>query len=242
MIGEFLPRSALGDADVAAMYRLFRAHFDNVSERRFRADLAQKHWIVRVRAGRILHGFSSLKFARVPHGSATLNVLYSGDTIVSPEARASTLLPRTWIGAVRQLRHDYDARELYWLLLVSGFRTYRLLPVFWKTFLPCSAQEAPADERARMDAAAQALLGTAYCAADGIVRFPEPQICRADARGIAASRMSDPHVAFFLASNPGYVRGDELVCWTRLAEDNLTAAGARVWRAAEKRADLLLAG
>jgi hypothetical protein len=43
-------------------------------------------------------------------------------------------------------------------------------------------------------------------------------------------------VRFFLARNPGFVRGDELVCWTSIADDNLTPAGRRMTRAAGRAA------
>jgi hypothetical protein len=37
-------------------------------------------------------------------------------------------------------------------------------------------------------------------------------------------------VGFFLARNPGWREGDELVCLTEIAEGNLTPAGRRLWR------------
>ena len=43
-------------------------------------------------------------------------------------------------------------------------------------------------------------------------------------------RLADPHIAFFLEKNPGWIRGDELVCLTEPIEENLTPAGRRMWR------------
>lgn len=242
MNGELIPRTALGETDLASMYRLFRSHFDNISEHHFRADLAQKQWIVRIRRGNVLHGFSSLRFIRMRDGGEDLEILYSGDTIVSPEARFSTLFARTWIAGVKELIRYYDVSELHWLLLVSGFRTYRFLPVFWKEFYPCYAWPTPASEQDRMDSIATSLFGEQFHAGTGIVRFTQPQICRADRDGIAGNRFRNPHVEFFVARNPGYTNGDELVCWTRLSEENLTAAGARMWHACEDASPLPLAG
>ena len=37
---------------------------------------------------------------------------------------------------------------------------------------------------------------------------------------------------FFREANPGWARGDELVCLTRVSRDNLTSAGRRILRAA----------
>lgn len=242
MNGELVPRSALGDAELDAMYQLFETHFDNVSEQRFRADLGEKQWIVRIRAGGTLFGFTSLKYLCTEHAGTVLKVLYSGDTIVAPAARFSTVFARSWIQAVRRLSAYYDASDMRWLLLVSGFRTYRFLPVFWKTFLPSCTDDAPPLEHERMRTVARATFGSRYDAAAGIVRFAEPQICRADAEGIAAHRLGNPHVKFFVACNPGYARGDELVCWTRLSPENLTPAGLRMWRAGDARLPLSLAG
>lgn len=231
MIGELIARSELSHDDVGEMYRLFRTHFERVSEQRFREDLDEKHWVVRIRDRTTLHGFSSLRFMRTGSGASALNVLYSGDTIVAPEARGTTVLARTWIDGVRRLSDYYGTSELYWLLLVSGFRTYRLLPVFWKEFFPQHSRETPPGVRSTIESLSKSVFGPAYSAPEGIVRFPEPQPLRPELGHIPEGRLEDPHVRFFAKLNPGHCAGDELVCWTRLAQDNLTEAGARMWRA-----------
>jgi hypothetical protein len=229
--GEIIRRASLAPPEVSAMYALFASHFDGVSERRFRADLAEKQWIVRVVSGGRLRGFSSLKFTLIPHLGRDIAVLSSGDTIIAPEARSTTVLARTWIAAVNRLRDHYGTRELSWLLLVSGFRTYRLLPVFWREFYPCCTRPTPAAVQERIDHIAASLFGAQYSSADGIVRFREPQVLKPEHAGIPEPRQSDPHVAFFAARNRGHSQGDELVCWTRLAHENLTDAGVRMWEA-----------
>lgn len=240
MIGELVPRSALSADDVSEMYRLFRLHFERVSEHRFRLDLEQKHWVIRLRDRHGLHGFSSLRFMRIK--SQSLNVLYSGDTIVASEARASTILARTWIDSVRRLSQYYGAADLNWLLLVSGFRTYRLLPVFWKDFFPRYCAPTPASVQANVDALGTSVFGADYSEREGIVRFAEPQPLRPELSHIPANRLEDPHVRFFVERNPGHVNGDELVCWTRLSHDNLTDAGLRMWHACDRAAPLSRVG
>jgi hypothetical protein len=242
VIGELIPRSALGANDVSEMYRLFRLHFERVSEHRFRADLEQKHWVIRLRDRHGLHGFSSLRFLRAKSAGQVLNVLYSGDTIVAPEARGTTILARTWIDSVRRLSQYYGASELNWLLLVSGFRTYRLLPVFWQEFFPRYSEPTPATVQSTIDALGNSVFGSDYSAAEGIVRFAEPQPLRPELSRIPANRLDDPHVRFFAERNPGHVNGDELVCWTRLSHDNLTEAGLRMWHASDRVAPLSRAG
>jgi hypothetical protein len=231
VIGELLPRAHLRADDVADMYRLFTTHFERVSEQRFRVDLERKDWVIRVRDGKTLLGFTSLQFLRARAAAHDLDVLYSGDTIMKPEARSTTLLARTWIDSVRRISEQHAAAELHWLLLVSGFRTYRLLPVFWREFFPSCARATPAAVHETVAELAGALFGAGYDARAGVVRFDSPQPLRPELARIPESRLADPHVRFFASANPGHADGDELVCWTRLTHDNLTAAGARMWHA-----------
>jgi hypothetical protein len=229
---RLIQREDLDGATREAMYRLLAGHFDGVTRERFDADLAEKTWVLLLEDDGGLRGFSTLFLyeTSVP-GEGVCTVVYSGDTIVDPSAWGSAALPRCWIAAVRRLREEYPKGRLWWLLLTSGFRTYRLLPVFWKDFWPRWDAPAPPDVQARLDALARERLGGAYRAEDGITCFPEPQKLRGDLAEVPPGRKSDPHVAYFLDRNPGWAEGDELVCLTEIAEENLTAAGRRMWRA-----------
>ena len=75
-------------------------------------------------------------------------MVYSGDTIVAPEAWGTTALARGWITAVNQLRERYPRGKYFWLLLTSGFRTYRFLPVFWREFFPRYDATTPTEHQA----------------------------------------------------------------------------------------------
>ena len=233
MIGELVERARLESAEISEMYRLFTSHFDRVSESRFREDLDNKDWVIRIRDNSALLGFTSLRQIHINLEGSSVDLLYSGDTIVKPEARSTTLLARTWIESVRQISEQCGTPQLQWFLLVSGFRTYRLLPVFWKEFFPNYRDETPPTVRSMIDCVATRMFGADYDQQRGIVRFHEPQPLRAELAGIPETRLSDPHVRFFASVNPRHSDGEELVCWTRLTEDNLTHAGARMWGAAD---------
>jgi hypothetical protein len=234
VIGELVERARLESAEIAEMYLLFTSHFERVSESRFRRDLDDKDWVIRIRDRSTLMGFTSLRRMRVNVKGKWLDLIYSGDTIVKPEARSTTVLARTWIESVRRIMELCEITELHWFLLVSGFRTYRLLPVFWKQFFPSHQHETPESVRSTIDCVAARMFGADYDPDRGVVRFKEPQALRPELAGIPESRLSDPHVRFFASANPGHAEGDELVCWTRLSEDNLTDAGARMWGAMQR--------
>ena len=160
MKARVLRREELRESDVAAMYALFTQHFDNVSRATFTRDLDEKKWVVLLEdASRgALRGFSTLDVYGAGHAGRRVRVAYSGDTIVARSARASTLLSRAWIDLVKRLRGE-SSTPLYWLLIVSGYRTYRFLPVYWREFYPRHDRQTPAAVQALMDRLARERFG-----------------------------------------------------------------------------------
>jgi hypothetical protein len=143
-------------------------------------------------------------------------------------------MARAWISAVNQLRARFPKGKLYWLLISSGYRTYRFLPTFFKEFFPRHDAATPPAAKALLDQLAGARYGARYDRARGVVRLDQPQVLSEELSGIPAERKADAHIAFFERVNPGHVQGDELACLCEIAEGNLTAAGRRMWFAREK--------
>jgi hypothetical protein len=210
------------------MFALLARHFEGVTRRQFDRDLEEKNWVVEIRRDGQLLGFSTLLVCRERYEDRDLTVIYSGDTIVAPEAWRSPALARTWISAVNHLRAAFPSRPCYWLLLTSGFRTYRFLPVFWREFFPRHDVPTPPRAKRLLDHLARVRYGAAYDQEDGVVRFPHPQVLRGRLGELPAGRAADEHVAFFLDRNPGHAKGDELACIAEISEANLTAAGRRM--------------
>jgi hypothetical protein len=220
----------LTPADRAEMLALFDSHFDGVGEEQFLRDLNEKDWVLRIkRCGRLV-GFSTLQVYAASYDGSCLNVVYSGDTVMSPEGWGSPLLARGWIALVRALQATRPADPWYWLLLSSGFRTYRFLPIFWREFWPRYDAEPSAESMKLMSALARERFGRRYDESSGVVRFESPQRLRAHLATVPEGREQDPHVRFFLERNPGHAAGDELVCLAELRDANLTAAGVRMVR------------
>lgn len=214
------------------MYALLVQYFDGVSRDQFDRDLAEKNWVIHMRREGRLVGFSTLLVRESDFDGAVLTVIYSGDTIVAPEAWGTSALARTWITTVNRLRAEHPERKCYWLLLTSGFRTYRFLPVFWREFYPRFDAETPVSHDRLMRQLAREHYETSYDESTGLVRFPRPQRLRGALAEVPPGRRIDSHVAFFIARNPGHARGDELVCLTEIADHNLTPAGRRMLTAA----------
>ena len=222
-----IPRASLGGAERNAMYAVFRRNFDGIRREWFYRDLDEKnHVILLERTDGQLIGFSTLLLYDTEYRGERFNVVYSGDTIVDRDAWDSSTLPRAWIKTVLDLKQD--AARLVWLLIVSGFRTYRFLPVFFKHFFPSHDNSATPETLGLMDKLAHERFGSFYDPNRKIVRFPHPQRLRSDLAAIPPGRRRNSHVAHFERLNPGHAQGDELVCVTEIDEGNLTHAGKRM--------------
>ncbi|HSH74365.1 MAG TPA: hypothetical protein VLA09_01580, partial [Longimicrobiales bacterium] len=233
---EVLPPDSLSAKNRDDMYALLCGQFEGVTRAHFEADLAEKNRVVLLRsdAGAALRGFSTLHVSRRSAGGEELGVVYSGDTVVDARGGMGSSLSRIWIGAVNSVAREMGLDRLVWLLLTSGYRTYRFLPMYWLDFHPRYDVLAPEGIRDLMSELARQRFGDRFDEFAGVVRFEHPQVLKKELRGIPLHRIADPHVAFFATANPGHEAGDELVCLTELAESNLTPAGVRMWKAGER--------
>jgi hypothetical protein len=219
----------LSDADRRSMRRLLERQFLGVTRSTFDADLAAKTAaILLLDTDDEIAGFSTVLVREATVAQEEVVLVFSGDTVVDPAARQSALLARSWIGGVRALVGT-TPRRVVWLLICSGFRTYRFLPVFWRDYWPRWDRETPPQIGREIDELASTLFGDGWNRADGVVRLRAPQILREDSALISEGRLRDPDIAFFLSRNPGWKRGDELVCLAEISEANLTHAGRRAW-------------
>jgi hypothetical protein len=221
----------LTHADIDAMYALLDRYFSGVSYEVFTSDLYQKNWALLIDDPDTdqLQGFTTLLIRQTEFLGELINVVYSGDTIVDPSAWGSSALPKAWVAAINQLRQTYSQGRFYWLLICSGYRTYRFLPVFAKTFYPCHDRPTPPDVQAMINFLARSQYQDLYHADTGIIQLLHPQQLRPGLDGIPTGRLGDPHIDFFNRINPQHDAGDELVCFAEVCESNLTAAGRRIW-------------
>lgn len=231
---EAAPCASLAAADRDEMLALLSAHFDGVTPAQFARDLDEKDWVLRVRRGARLVGFSTVQVYATEAVGRRVQVLYSGDTIMAPEAWGSPVLARGWIALVKRLQATSPADPWYWLLVSSGYRTYRFLPLFWREFWPRYDVATPAARSCELAQLARARFGAQFDQRTGVVRFAEPQRLRGELAVVPEGRLRDPHVRFFLERNPGHAAGDEFVCLTELSDANLTTAGLRMARGAAR--------
>ena len=216
------------------MFTLLASHFVGVERATFERDLDEKSTaILLADDDGQLRGFSTMVVYESYAAGRPIWVVYSGDTIVDRDSWGTPALARAWVRAVRHLAPP-EAHEVYWLLLTSGFRTYRFLPVFFRDFHP-RCDGAATLEEGLLSTLARERFGSQYDEATGIVRLAKPQVLAPDLVTLPSGRLTDPHVAFFLARNAGFVDGDELACLARIDDANLTPAARRMMRASLAR-------
>jgi hypothetical protein len=230
LAAEVLRVEDVAPRDRDQMHELMRRYFAGVDRDAFDRDLAEKAWVVVLRdaaAGRV-RGFSTLMRIDADTEAGPVAGLFSGDTIVEREYWGEAALARVWSRHAFRVAESIRDRRVFWFLISSGYKTYRFLPVFFREFYPTYVRPTPAAVRAALTALAGAKFPDEFDARSGIVRPRRPAPLRAGIADADARRLVDPHVAFFVAANPGHARGDELVCLTELTRRNLTPAGRRM--------------
>ena len=229
LTGEVRPVERLSTKERREMFSLMARYFSNVSPTVFERDLSEKEWcILLTDASGHVKGFSTMMLVRMVVDDRPVAAVYSGDTIVDREHWGESVLSRLWSRHAFDLASHIPEAQVYWFLLSSGYKTYRFLTTFFKEFYPTYERQTPPGAKRVMEALAHARFPGQFDPEAGVVYPENAAPLRFGVADVADRRLADPHVAFFISANPGYARGDELVCLTELATENLTPAGRRM--------------
>ena len=227
----------LGPSDRNQMYSLFNDYFDGVTRSKFERDLAEKEWVcvgTDSSSGEI-RGFSTLMRLDAEVDGDPVVALISGDTIISREHWGQTVFPLLMGQHMLSVAEEASGVRTFWLLISSGYKTYRFLPTFFRNFFPRYDASTPPDVQRLICTLARMKYGNRYKPDQGIVRFAEPTPLRPGIADVDSRRLTNPHIKFFVQANPGYRFGDDLVCITEISSSNLTPAGKRVLRGSALR-------
>jgi hypothetical protein len=230
LAGTVKPVASLAGAERDAMLRLMTASYHNVDRCSFERDLAEKEWAILLheREQGKLQGFSTLMRLEETVEGQPLTAFFSGDTVISRPFWGETVLPRLWGRLVFSLAEEVRNRPVYWFLICSGYKTYRFLPVFFRSFYPGHGQDNATALRPIIEVLARRKFPEEFDAAQGVVRLRRATPLKPGVADVTAQRLRDPHIAFFQRTNPGHILGDELACLAQVSHDNLTAAGRRM--------------
>jgi hypothetical protein len=224
------PRREVSDGDVAAMYRLYAEYYAATSQDLFRSDLGDKDYVIELRDGASLRGFSTLALLDYEIAGNPCRALYSGDTIIDRRYWGEQALAQAFCRHAGTVKAQRPNMPLSWFLISKGYRTYRYLSVFARDYFPNPRGSTPPRVQEHIDLLARRRFGDAYCAKDGLVRFPAPRghlKPRWATVGKGALRRAE--VRFFLERNPRFHAGEELCCITSLETGNLRSFARRAF-------------
>lgn len=220
----------LAPGDARTMYEIFARHYDCVSLEQFLIDLSEKDCVLMLRnANDAICGFSTQKVFRVTVGGTAVRAVFSGDTIVDRAYWGEQELGRCWCRYVSSVYWEEPDVPLYWFLISKGYRTYLYLPLFFESFYPNCETPTPAFEQRVLDTLASAKFPDHYRPESGLIEFPQSQgQLKPHLAEIAARRLRDPQVRFFLKRNPGYAAGHELACLAEISPSNMKLFAGRI--------------
>ena len=229
LTGEVRLVENLSKKERGEMFSLMARYFSNVSRTVFERDLSEKEWcILLTDASGYIKGFSTMMLVRMVVDDRPVAAVYSGDTIVDREHWGESILSRLWSRHAFDLASGIPEAPVYWFLLSSGYKTYRFLTTFFEEFYPTYKRPTPPEAQQVMEALAHARFPGQFDPEAGVVYPENAAPLRFGVADVTDRHLADPHVAFFISANPGHTRGDELVCLTELATENLTPAGRRM--------------
>lgn len=228
----------LTPSERATMFGLLSLEFLGVSRHDFIRDLEEKEVVMLIRKesrdGEIV-GFSTLMTLELPIIGRKVKAVFSGDTTILPEFRSSTgfgiEIGRYFMKALEK----FPEHEIYYILISKGWRTYKIMPFFFRHFAPKFGTEIKDTDKAVMDAFGRVKYPRDYDPDKGIIMFSK-ETQRLIPGSIDAVPPSEPdeHTKFFLEKNRTYLSGTELVCVAPVCEDNFAAAMIRLLRSVKQ--------
>ncbi len=219
LTAEIVEVRTVSEPDRDAMYALLQATYEHTHRRAFEEDLSWKDDVIVLRdeAGAV-QGFSTLRNLTVRVDGVERRVVYSGDTVIAEAYWGQRVLGRAFLGYLARKRLQKPFEPLYWMLISKGFKTYLLMANNFPEHWPRHEEPTPGPKQRLIDTCALELFGDHYSPATGVVTFPEPrgQLRRGIADVTPELVERYPRVRFFAERNPGWHKGDELVCIARM--------------------------
>lgn len=238
LTGVVQSRGSIQPRQVDCLYELFVRYYDRVDRSTFDRDWLEKDWALLLHDEKErLRGFTTLQLYDLEVFGRRIRAVFNGNTIIDQACWGEQELVRTWCRFMAELKAAAPSVPLYWYLICSGYRTYLFLPLFFRSFVPGRDDGAYSFERNLRDYLGRLKFPDEY--QGGIVHVSEPREClRPDLAVPSESKLKNRHVRFFLEQNPGYSRGNELVCLAEYSLENTrrTARRALEELAAQKTA------
>lgn len=214
--GFIKPIKEYSEVEISAMYSLMDEFYDNVDETVFRRDFFDKDYCLALylEDGSLV-GFTTQKVLEIDVDGKKVNGMFSGDTIIHKDYWGDIELFRVWARFWFDFAEKYD--EFYWFLICKGYKTYRIMPLFWKEFYPNYRMETPEYEQKIIDAYASYLYPNEYNPKTGVIEYKSVKDkLKNGVANVGEREMKNKDIAFFCKANPNYADGNDIACLAKI--------------------------
>lgn len=226
--GKIQPISEFTKDDITVMYRLMSEFYDDTDEQVFLRDFYDKDYCLALyHDTEGLVGFTTQKLMELDIEGRKINGIFSGDTIIHKSHWGDIELFKVWADFWFTYAEKYD--EFYWFLICKGYKTYRILPLFWTEFYPRQGHETPEYMQTIIDAYAQKLYPDEYDKSSGVIKYSHTKDkLKAGVADVGKHEMKNKDISFFCEKNPGYIDGNDLACIAKIDRNILKKRAAEL--------------
>lgn len=214
--GEVRPVSDFSEEELQLMYELMAEFYDDTNVEVFCRDFADKDYclVLYSEEGKLV-GFTTQKVLELDVDGKRIPGIFSGDTIIHKAYWGDTELFKVWANFWFPYAEKYE--EFYWFLICKGYKTYRMLPLFWTEFYPNYRMETPEYEKRIIDAYGTLLYPEDYNPGTGVMEYKaRKDKLKTGVADIGGRELSNKDVSFFCEKNPGYIQGNDIACLARI--------------------------
>lgn len=219
--GVVRPISEYSETEISAMYSLMAQFYDNMEETVFRRDFFDKDYCLALyQENGELVGFTTQKLMEFTVEGKTIHGIFSGDTIIHKDYWGDIKLFQVWANFWFDYAEQYE--EFYWFLISKGYKTYRIMPLFWTHFFPNYKSETPEFEQKIIDTYATMLYPGEYNQSTGVIEYKSVKDkLKSGVADIGEHELKNADVAFFVQRNPNYFIGNDLACLAKIDKSML---------------------
>lgn len=209
----------ISSGDKEKLFQLFSRYYESINYEKFLKDFESKDDVIilKCKQDQFIRGFSTLKVMSFSENNKIRIGIFSGDTIIDENFWGATALTFEFFKYVLNVKKKNLFKDVFWLLISKGFKTYLLLANNFQTYYPRYDKETPKEVQKFMDLSWQELYPKDYSMEKKILTTANKYDRLKDhVAKIGSNELANPKIAFFQKLNPNWKAGDELCCVGRV--------------------------
>ncbi len=177
-----------------------------------------------------LVGLGGVAVLELPRGDGRCVVIFPGDTLFDPKVRGKSLVQGLGLLYYLECRLKRPTLPVYMVYGTFSYKSYLMLPRNFRTFWPRPEQPTPArEQRLLLDVARRFYADVRERPSGALVGRTTKQL-REGIATIDDAALAEPAIRYFHEQNPGYTRGEVLLCLIPLHAANWLSVGRNLLR------------